>query len=452
MKKSLVLGAAALAAVAFAGPAPVDAGEVKMGGYYMFRVTNFDNTLTDDAINVGTNADDNNYWVHRLQLNWDFIASPKSHAHMVTRVLNSNTVQGAAGAYATNDTADDDGSTWAIRQAWLETEMWTVGVKVGEMPISLHDDILVNHDNTEFGTIMLSKTFGDTTVVLADVKMDENSVGGLASNGINGAVADGNGNTYGADEDDIDLYVASVLGKTAKNCGNGCISYQLTAAYADAGDASGYGTAAIDLGSDNFWLAGTVGTTWNGIDLTATAIYEDGWDNYATTTQLAQDDFLVALRASGKTSWGSWNGYAVYAGENFNNVVPGEAGWSATWDSGGPGSADLLATWATAGGNGNNANVTENISAVGVGVKFNAAGWTINPMVDFASLTEDTINGNQADSDSAWGATLKLSHKIDQGVTLGLQGTFVDPDETNAAAAGDVDEMHYLSADLKMTF
>lgn len=320
--------------------------------------------------------------------------------------------------------------------------MWTVGVKVGEMPISLHDDILVNHDSTSFGTIMLSKSFGNLTAVLADVKLAEGNLGSQANAG-----------TFLQDQDDLDLYVLSVLGKSAKSCGNGCVSYQLSAAYMDSGegtwtDADGDGVpeTVANLGqtagqdTDNLWLAATVGTKWNGMDLTATGIYEAGYANFAAGSTQEQDGYLLALRANGKLSWGSWNGYVFGADENFNNIVPGNAGWSATWDSGGPGSSDLLDAWATSVG----ATQTENMIGAGLGVKFNAAGWTINPMIDMAALDNDT----GVTSDSAWGGTLKLTHPIDNGVTLGLQGSFVDPDDSDNTR----DTMHYLAADVKMTF
>jgi hypothetical protein len=432
MKKSLVLGAAALAAVAFAAPTPADAGEVKMGGYYMFRVVDADDAVTTE----GANQDDDNFWMHRLQLNMDFIASPKSHAHMVTRVLDSNTVAVSDG------NAQAAGAGWVVKQAWLETEMWTVGVKVGEMPISLHDDILVNHDTTSFGTIMLSKSFGNVTAVLADVKLAEGNLG-----------SQNNAGTFLQDEDDLDLYVLSILGKTAKSCGNGCISYQLSAAFLDAGqgtwtDTTGNGVpdTVANLGqtagqdTDNLWLAATVGTKWNGVDLTATGIYESGYSNFVAGTAAENDGFLAALRASGKLSWGSWNGYVFAADQDFNNIVNNNAGWSATWDSGGPGASDLMTVWATSVG----ASMTENMIGGGLGAKFNAGGWTINPMVDYAELD----NVGVQTSDSAWGGTLKLTHPIDQGVTLGLQGSFVDPDDNNNTR----DTMHYLAADVKMTF
>jgi hypothetical protein len=441
MKKSLVLGAATLAAVAFALPAPSDAGEVKMGGYYQFRVLDADDTLADDGDEVAGQADDN-YWVHRLQLNMDFIASPKSHAHMVTRVIDSNTVEGASGAYGTRNNV---GAEWNVRQAWLETEMWTVGVKVGEMPISLNDDILVNHDTTQFGTIMLSKSFNDTTVVLADVKVNE---------GVRGEQSDP-GTGIDADEDDIDLYVLSILGKSRKSCGNGCINYQLTAAYLDAGNVNPFNTVNALDDTNNFWLAGTVGTTWNGIDLTGTVIYEDGFDNFAANTQEGEGDFLTALRMTGKTAWGSWDGYAFYAGKDFNNITPGEAGWSETWDSGGPGGKDLMANWSGSALTVGNTSMTENMMGVGAGLKFNAAGWVINPMIDYAEIVEtnlDGVAGSDAVSESAWGGTLKLTHQIDTGVTFGLQASYVTPDDTVANDGIADDSMHYFAADLRMNF
>ena len=449
MKKSLVLGAAAVAAMAFAAPV-AEAGEVKMGGYYMFRALTGDNTLANDSAG-GLDVDDDNYWVHRLQMNMDFIASPKSHAHMVTRPLDAATVEGASSVNSGNVNSGA-ANNWRVKQAWLETEMWTVGVKVGEMPIALNDGLLVNYDGDSFGAIMLSKTFGNTTAVLANVKVAEGLRGVQSDSTTTTTAVDANGfvtsttaTNTNQDEDDVDLYVLSLLGKTPRVC-NGCMNWQATAAYLDAGNTSILNTGGLN--TNNLWLAGTLGTKWNGIDLVATAIYEDGYDNYATTTQMAQDDYLLALRANGKLSWGKWNAYAAYAGENFNNIVADGAAWSATWDSGGPGAKDLMDVWATSVG----AAMTQNMMTVGAGVKFNAAGWTINPMVDYASLAEDTIGGVQAISDSAWGGTLKLSHVIDQGVTFGVQASYVDPDQTSTGSATTVDSMHYLAADIKMAF
>jgi hypothetical protein len=455
MKKSLVLGAAALAAFAFALPTPSDAGEVKMGGYYQFRMQSSNDTPWDDDVSLGRNdVDDANYWAHRLQLNMDFIASPKSHAHMVTRVLDSNTVEGA------NVAVGQDAANWNIRQAWLETEMWTVGVKVGEMPISLNDDILVNHDTTSFGTIMLSKSFNDTTVVLANVRMDE------ANRGVSYTDLNGDGNIdpadmsassnsgIDADEDDIDLYVLSLLGKSRKACGNGCINYQLTAAALDSGNAADILDSGNAADMNDYWLAATVGTSWNGIDLTGTAIYDRGME---VGNVESDGGFLAALRATGKTAWGAWNGYAFYSEDTFQNVVGTNAGWSDTWDTGGPGGRDLMSNWAGYAGSGD--GTTENLTGVGLGLKFNAAGWVINPMVDYAALTEsgagfatDSDGDGVADSEGAWGGTLKFTHQIDTGVTFGMQASYVDPDDTDGDDGVTMDAMHYYGADLKMVF
>jgi hypothetical protein len=365
---------------------------------------------------------------------------------MVTRVLDSNTVEGA-------DDVVGNQNNWNIRQAWLETEMWTVGVKVGEMPISLNDDILVNHDTTQFGTIMLSKSFNDTTVVLADVKVQESDrglmQGGTVANLGSGFAVDPDtglaDTTLGSDEDDIDLYVLSLLGKSRKACGNGCINYQVTAAFLDTGDL---------YDANDYWLAATVGTTWNGIDLTGTAIYDRGVE---IGNVEADGGFLAAMRATGKTAWGAWNGYAFYSEDTFQNIVGGNAGWSDTWDTGGPGGKDLMKNWAAYAGSGDGA--TENLTGVGLGLKFNAAGWVINPMVDYAALTEsgagfatDSDGDGVADSEGAWGGTLKLTHQIDTGVTFGLQASYVDPDDTDGDDGVTMDAMHYYGADLKMVF
>ncbi|MBF0370865.1 MAG: hypothetical protein HQL52_15555 [Magnetococcales bacterium] len=461
MKKSMILGAAALAAMAFA-PGMADAGgpvvgkwkkkgdNVSMGGYYFFRVQDTDNTLADDA----SIRDEQRWWAHRLELQMDFTVSNKTHAHMVTRVVDSGMVEGAHGHSNNNNVGGSqatDGGDWDIRQLWLETEAWGFGVKVGDMPLSLNDKILVNHDTTSFGTIMLSRTFGDITAVLANVRWDEGNASGLSENDT----------TRGADDDDIDLYFLTLLGEMND------INLQFTAAYMDAQEGSNLLATLADTGvangsdTNNHWLALTANTMISGIDLTGTVIWEGGWDNATSAGQAEESDFLAALRAKGKTGFGGWNAYAFYAGEDFDNIVDSKQGWSATWDNGGPGGVDLMGahgfTDLTENTTGDNAianlSNSENMTGIGAGLTFNAGGWTINPMLDYASVVEEDLNDNGISdfaADSAWGGTLKVSTKLDTNTTLYLQGTYVDPDET--ADNANVDDMYLLEAAVKMAF
>ncbi|MBF0624755.1 MAG: hypothetical protein HQL82_08095 [Magnetococcales bacterium] len=467
MRKSFVLGAAALAAMAVA-PSIADAGEVKMGGYYMFRMINSDDTPQKDT-NTTALSDDANYWAHRLQLNMDFIASPKTHAHMVTRVIDSVPVEGADSALAdgssvTTANAAAADTLWDIRQAWLETEAWGVGLKVGNMPISLHDNILVGVDTTSFGTIMLSKSFGDITLVAANVRVDENVTGngGKISTVAAGGLAGG-----GSDDDDEDVYVLSLLGKAAN------INYQATVAYYDAGKystTSTLTTSGTGQDSDDLWLGLTVGGDFGGVDLTGTVLYEGGADNISTTAsawqkQLEGDDFLVALRAKGKTGFGGWNAYGFYAGEDFNSITAGNAAWSPTWDEGGPGAEDLFTTLFAGNDDAvlaaqSNSDMTRNMWGIGAGLSINAGGWNIAPSLDYASVVEDIVQYNggaansQADYDSAWGGALTLSTEIDKGTTLALGASFADPDKGpgNNSTTEDPDTMHFVHASVKMKF
>lgn len=423
MKKSLVLGAAALAAVMMAAPQNVDAGETKIGGYYMFRVQDSDNTL-------GDTGDENRYWAHRLQLNMDFIHDEKTHAHFVTRVLDSGTVEGSDETIgrAATDTNDDDvldstPSHWDVRQLWLETELFGTGVKVGNMPIALNDDILINDDTSGFGAIMLSRNLGDISVVLADVRVDEGDEGGDKSGDM-------------TDNDDVDLYVLSLFGGDES-----ALHYNITGAYLRAQDGD----------SDNYWVALTVGqgTKEDPLSLTGTIIYEDGQDGMldgttAVTTMQSEDGFLMALRVNSNVGGGtSWNAYGFWADENFTNIVNDNMGWSPTWDMGGPGAKDLMSDWADSAGSGS--SPSENMAGLGIGLTIERAGWTIHPVLDYATVVEDA----GATSSSAWGGGVKMSKKINKATTLGLTGLAVEPDNAGGADNGT---LHYAAAYLKMKF
>ncbi|MBF0191527.1 MAG: hypothetical protein HQL99_10390 [Magnetococcales bacterium] len=445
MKKSILLGAAALAAVALAAPQAADAGELKIGGYYQFRATSMDNNPAD-----AIGEESANYWAQRLQLNLDMKASDKSHAHAVVRALDSNHVDGADSTV----TAADAQAEWVIRQMWLETEAWGVGLKVGSMPIALNDGILVNHDVTSYGSILMSKNFGGVTVVGADVKVNE---GNPAM-----SVATANGNHM-----DVDLWVLSALGKF------NTVDYQVTGAYLNqetmlsaAGAAMAYGAAngtGLKLaGNENIsdgWLALTLGGNIQGIDVTGTAIYETGMDNVTAGSQLEDDGFMFGARAKGKTGFGGWNAYAMYGSEDFTAVVPGgdQTFWSSTWDMGGAGSVDLMKSALTGANNNSLATSQSNIWGLGAGLSVNAGAWTIKPSLDYAQIVEERVSSNTPVAnfvkyDSAWGGTLAFSTKIQEGTTLDLSGSWVDPNSSDLVVGTTEDIMHYVQASVKMDF
>ncbi len=478
MKKSFVLGAAALAAMAVAAPQGAMADEmaepvyqpqthshsVKFGGYYMFRIQDSDPTVSQDTSGGADNA---RYWAHRIQVNMDMTASPKTHAHMRTRIVDSGTVTGAdmpGYGQGGNHAADH----WDIRQLWLETELWGIGTKVGHMPISLNDRILMATDTTGFATIMLSKTFGDVTAVAANVRVNEDNRGVVGTGGDNspttctgGAVLGASANCQGgADEDDEDLYFLSLFGKY-----NGW-DWNLTGAYfvadsdsdyANAGGngAAGTGTQAGDSATDG-WVALTASTDLTPfgapVDLTGTMIYETGMEGYTVGGQAEEDGWLGAVRLKGNTSFGGWNAYGFYASQDFTNITNDNMQWSKTWDMGGPGAKDLLGNWAADAG----ASESENMSGVGLGMTFSAGGWKINPMIDFAAVVEEDLGNNgvaDQETDSAWGGTLALSTKVDEGTTLFITGVYVDPDQNdNSDTVDTVENMHFVEASIKMKF
>ncbi|MBF0214314.1 MAG: hypothetical protein HQM00_12275 [Magnetococcales bacterium] len=436
MKKSILLGAAALAAIALAAPQAADAGETKIGGYYQFRTVTMDNTPGDVA------GDENaNYWAQRLQLNVDMKASEKSHAHLVTRVLNNNTVGGADVTLA---------GDWTVNQLWLETEAWNVGLKVGNMPIALNDGLLFNHDTTSYGTILLAKNFGGVTVVGANVKVAEGSDN--VAPALVPAVTGPNAN-----HQDVDFWVLSALGKYSN------VDYQITAAYLNSESRVGgvpygaaNGTGVINNATDSItdgWIALTLGGKVENVDLTGTLIYETGMDNVTNNSQLDSDGFMAALRAKGKTGFGGWNGYVFYGAEDFTAAVPGgdRTFWSPTWDQGGAGAQDLMQR-ALVAPNGGVASTQSNMWGVGAGLTINAGAWTIKPSLDYASLVEEVVTTAPAAVvyDSAMGGTIGFTTKIQEGTMLDLSGTFVDP---NARVGGTSEEvMHYVQASVKMDF
>lgn len=436
MKKTLILGAAAVAAMGMISTA--DAGEVKMSGYYQFRVQNADSNTLDEA----NNDDDTNRWVHRLQLNMDFMASQKTHAHARVRMLDTALVQGSDVASINGNETSATGA-WAVKQLWLETDLWGVGAKMGNMPLDFNDKLLVNNDTTSFGSIVLAKSFGDVTVALGNIRVAEGQ--------------DGSGVDTNANADDMDLYALTVLGKMNS------VNYQVTGAYLYQGDSNT--ATAQDDNIDDWWLALTLGGNVSGVDLTGTAIYENGADVDGGTglTQLEEDGFMLGLRAKGKAGFGGWNAYTFYADENYTNIVDGRAEWSPTWDMGGAGAQDLMAqafgnAASSVGGtqlsNGGR-NDIQNLWGIGAGLAIEASGWTIKPYLDYASVVETDYTGTSATDaniDSAWGGSLILSTKVDTDTTLDLSANYVDPDDTDTNTGYAKDSMHQLLATVTMKF
>ncbi|MBF0098211.1 MAG: hypothetical protein HQM05_12825 [Magnetococcales bacterium] len=468
MKKSLVLGAAALATLMMAAPQQVKAGEVKLGGYYMFRMQDSDATVAKEAANTDTLR----AWHHRVQLNMDMIQDKTTHAHMVVRALDSSVVQGAdtqlgvtggsSGVGFGSSTASSN--DWSIRKAWLETEAWGVGLKVGHMPIALNDNILVNNDDTGFGAVMLSKTFGDVTAVLANVKINEGNVGASSSiNYLTGATtiatgASAGSGTLGANDDDIDLYVLALLGKV------GGVNYGVTGAYLDGNQDGALVAAAGTTGTNvsDGWLALTLNSVLGGVDVTGTVVYETGMNGVlAAATQLDNSGALGALRLKGDlpgmAKGSSWNAYGMYSSEDFTPITGRNPVWSKTWDLGGPGAQDLMRTWAAAAG----ATPESNIWAVGAGLTFvPAPNWTINPMLDYAKVVEDDVANDKVKDNvtsSAWGGGVEVATMLNPATRLAVTGLYVSPNDngtaTNAASGvATSDKMHVIEATLKMNF
>jgi len=401
MKKSLVLGAAALATMMFAAPQAADASDFKMGGYYFFRMMDHDASLTEH------DGDNYRYWGQRVQLNMDWVHDKKTHAHMVTRILDTNVVDGWED---TVSNGGNDGADWDVRTAWFETELYGVGVKVGNMPMSLHDNIFMATDTTGFGAITLTKSFGNMSLLLSNVRVAEN--------------------TTNVDDDDEDFYVGALFGKA------GNISYEASLSHVIDQNTSG------DDWTDT-WLGATLNAKLGAINLTGTGIYEFGEDDGSDSSGDEEDDgFILAVRLKGKAGMGGWNAYGFYASENFDNPVNDNMQWSKTWDMGGSGAEDLLSIWAAAEGD----SPSENMTGLGGGVTIKAGGWKINPMIDFAARSESEDGG----TDSAWGGTLALSTKVNKATTLYVTGVMVEPQDDSTVST--YQSMHFFEASLKMKF
>ncbi|MBF0421408.1 MAG: hypothetical protein HQL73_00265 [Magnetococcales bacterium] len=481
MKKSLLLGLSALVTAAAWAPM-ANAGEIKLGGFYQGRWQVYDNTMTKEA----SPTNEGEGYVQRLQLQADMKASEKSNAHLVVRVLDNNTVEGAdLGSVSDIATTATPGlaawnrvspaannamsnNFWEIRQAWLETEAWGVGIKFGNMPLTLNDSILVGDDTSGNGGLLLSKTFGNVTVVAGNIRINEGTSMGTARN-----------NTlYSSGQDDSNLWAASAFGKV------GLADYNATLAYADIGKVSDFqnalnaatgntaGCTAANPncnGSNNLWAALTLSGKIGYVNAVGTVIYENGYDlksNTAATagskvsSQFADSGALVALRLSGNTNFGEWNAYGFTASKGFNNITNDNTGWSPTWAQDGPGTVDLLNTFANSAGKGAlssasgmtaNSNWTspsENMSGIGVGLKIKSAGWTINPMVDYAQVTRSVTGDNFK---SAAGGSLLLTTQIQKDTTLMLEAAMIRP-TTASGATVTSDNPYYAQASIKMAF
>ncbi|MBF0133204.1 MAG: hypothetical protein HQL75_11530 [Magnetococcales bacterium] len=458
MKKTLILGLAALATASLVPLA--EAGEVKLGGNYFGRWQAYDANMIDEA--AGTTTGEG--YVQDLQLNMDMIASEKSHAHMRVLVLDSARIEGAdLGSVSptaasdqvtqTTATAAEFGNIpdpWEIRQAWLETEAWGIGIKFGEMPLSLNDSILVGDDLSSNGGLLLSKTFGDITAVVGNIRINEDMAAGASSR-----------ESTGANSDDANLWAASLFGKA------GLADYNLTLAYADIGKASDFmevlegvcvasnaATCATTDGS-NLWVALTLSGKLGAVNAVATGIYENGYDLAVDTTGAKpknlweKSGMLGALRLNGSTPFGEWNSYGFIATQGFNNITNDNMIWSATWDQGGPGNVDLLNVFASSAGAAGvgNTSPSENMSGLGMGLKVKAGGWTINPMIDYAAVTKNSASDVM---DSAFGGSLLLSTMIQKDTTLMLEAAMIDPKSINNAIAED--NAYYAQAGVQLVF
>ncbi len=497
MKKSMLIGAAALATLAMA-PQASDAGEVTLGGYYKFdaMISQDARTLVHDN---NRNKDDQEYYWHRLELKMDMKVSDKTHAHAVFRPVGGSSVQGAdrfpADHSARVETTASADQTWRTKKLWLETEAFGIGVKAGEMPIKLNDKILVNSDDDSYGALMLSKTFSGVTVVLADVKVSEGNPGQTASAGAAAAYAPDST----ADDDDVDAYVLALLGKV------GGFDYNFTLAYADAGECSIYGggttatcgTAvsnplSVTSGQDtsNLWAGLTVSGDVGPVNLTGSLLYEDGYDNTLNTTafskQAGESDIMVALRAKSKVGFGEVRGYAFYGGEDFNSIAD-KPDWSFNYDQLSSG-VDLMSqaissttTWGIGDGGDSSSNTygdgsvnvrdSENLMGAGIGMTINAGAWKIMPEIDYVQVADETVSYRTAANvamtdkvnvDSAWGGSLRLQTNLEKGMSLTIAGSVVEPNYNGRASSDSVDgttqtnvsdnTMHAVGIDLKMTF
>ncbi len=433
MKKSLLLGAAAMAAAVVAAP-QAEAADVKVGGYYMIRFQDHDLTIdraADNATGVGSER-----WVHRAQINVAAKVSDKTSAHVQARFVD-DVLDGQA--YNTSS-ANGSGNSVDIMRAWMETEMYGVGIKAGSIPINMHDKLLFKDSGGSIDALMLSKSFGGVTVLLGDILAEDN--------------------TSGTEDAATNIYLASVMGKAAS------VNWQVTYAHQMTGDNPVIGGYQRD--TDNDWVAATIGTEMAGIKMSLTGIWEAGLDDYTNSNkQLEDEGGYGALKISGKTGFGGWNAYGFYASEDYSHPLyqdggtprSGHApGFSTAWDQGGAGGTDLLQDfWVDNGtgttGNGN-ASQMENVWGVGVGLTVKAGSWTIKPQVDYAALVEDNVTGGNgtASSDAVWAGSLTATTKLDEGTTFSVIAIGASPEENGVQATGEVTDIRSLQAEFKVKF
>ena len=448
MKKALILGAAAMAAIAVA-PTSADAAEVKWGGYYRAQGVSGD-------MNVGENSQFNGgapggpsyaFYRHRLALTMSMIASEKTAAHMHFRPVDNLALEGAAlgdNTAAQSTEVGDSGTgsgAWEIKRIWLETEAAGIGIKAGEMPLNLHKNIMYNDDGGSVGALILSKTFGGVTVLAGDVKLTE------------GTTTDHN--------QDADLYLASVLGKAGSISYNASLLYldgqennaQLTPTIVSSSTGDG-GTVTTD--TDNYWLAVTIGAKLGGIDLDVTRAFDAGYDN----SELEDSGFLLATHLKGSTGFGGWNAYGWYSDENYSspNIKPN---WSQMHNSNSPDDG-LMRTALTYDASGIAMSGLENTIGVGGQLTIKAGNFTIKPGIEYLAVNETQLTAPNAaaatksDVDDMWGGWMAVSTSIDTGTTLSLTGAYVDVNandvKANLSGGVDFDAIHSLTAEIKIVF
>jgi hypothetical protein len=307
------------------------------------------------------------------------------------------------------------------------------------MPFNMHDQLLYKDSGGSLDAIMLSKSFGGITVLLGDIK----ALDPAASDGATGV---------GNENDATDHYLGSVLGKA------GSVNYQVTYVHQDSGDQATTYTA----NTDNNWVAATLGTNLGGVKMTLTGIWESGLNGTGVVagSQLEESGGYGALKVSGKTGFGGWNGYGFYSSEDYNHPLyqgggGGHApGFSTAWDQGGVAGRDLLQDfWTGATNANNNATQMENVWGVGLGLTVKAGAWTIKPQVDYAALVEDNVGGAAlAASDDVWAGSLVATTKLDAGTTFSLIAIGATPGENGTQTAETVTDMHSLQAEFKVKF
>jgi hypothetical protein len=473
MKKGLILGAAALAAVTVA-VSSADASEVKFGGYYRVQGTTGDlNVADNDKFVGGAKADSNStQYRHRLNIVMKMIASEKTHATLEFRPVSDTTIEGGSlgDGSAANSLNANAGAGWTIQRLWLETEAAGIGIKVGEMPLNLHHSMLYDDDGGSVGALILSKTFGGVTVLAADVHASETGTAGT----VTGA---------GSNEDDADIYALAALGKA------GSINYGVTLAYLDAGRSNPIAapsvtstqvgeTAATGMRSetDNWWLAATIAAEMGGIKFDITGIHEAGYDKFdqattksALTEQLSDSGYMFGAHMSGSAGFGGWKAFGWYADENYSSMI-NKPNWNHLHNGN---VSDLMTnaminsqTGSASAANSLGATTSmaigelENTHGIGAELSIKAGNFTIKPGIEYMAVTEDqiTVNGTkyQADVDSAWGGYVIVSTQIDTGTTLSLAGAYVDPDANKTEAlmpnSVGIDSIHEITAEIKMAF